>query len=93
MTSTLIPADAVQAPAARPSAPAASAASAADASRPWYRSEPWLLPMVAAYLVILVAFFTPEALHVPLTVASGLLIVGAFALLLRQGLFRPWRGS
>jgi len=90
MTSTLIPADAVQAPAARPSAPAAAAA---DASRPWYRSEPWLLPMGAAYLVILVAFFTPEVLHVPLTVAGGLLILGAFALVLRQGLFRPWHGS
>ena len=89
MTSTLIPADAVQAPAARPSAPATVAAAA---SRPWYRSEPWLVPMVTAYVVILVAFFTPEALHVPLTVVGGLLILGAFALVLRQGLFRSWHG-
>jgi Na+/melibiose symporter-like transporter len=89
MTSTPIPADAVAAPAARSSA----RSSALPAVSRWYRREPWLVPVLAAYAVILVAFFTPEALHVPLTVTGGLLLVAAFALLLRQGPFRPWPGA
>ena len=92
MTSTLISPDAASsvapaapAPAARPSTPAHTPA----ASRPWYRREPWLAAVLAGYAVTGVAFLMPEWLHPAFLVASGVLMVAAALLLLRQGLFRP----
>ncbi|AHG92315.1 hypothetical protein J421_4780 (plasmid) [Gemmatirosa kalamazoonensis] len=88
MTSTMTP------PATPAAAPArAERRPATPAAWRWYRSEPWLALVLAAYVPMLVAFFTPQRFHLAFMVVSGALMVAALVLLLRQGPFQPRRPS
>ena len=85
MTSTLLSPDTTPA-----SAPARSSTSpaAASAPSPWYRREPWLAVVLAAYVPTGAGFLTPAAFHPPLIALSAMLVLAAIVLLLRQGPFR-----
>jgi hypothetical protein len=72
-----------EAPAARP-APGRS-----EVPWPWFRREPWLLTILAAFVPIGVGFALPEQLHVLLLGASALLVLLSVGMLIRQGPFRP----
>lgn len=82
------------APALRP--PSAALANASTDDRPWYRQEPWLAWLVAAFLPMVGALAVPAApppTIQPLRLASvglsALCLLVAVALLIRQGPFRP----
>jgi len=55
---------------------------------PWYRREPWVPVILAAFVPIGVCFALPQGVHLPLLALSGLLVVLSAAMLIRQGLFR-----
>ena len=69
--------------------PASSTTSrvAHDAPWPWYRREPWLSVVLAAFVPIAVGFATPQEFHALLLGLSGLLLVLSIAMLIRQGPF------
>jgi Meckel syndrome type 1 protein len=56
----------------------------AAGERPWYRAEPWLAVLVAAFVPLLVAVVAPAALRLPLVAAGGVLVAVGLALLLRR---------
>jgi hypothetical protein len=55
---------------------------------PWYRREPWLAVVLAAFVPIAVGFATPQEFHVLLISVSALLVIVSTAMLIRQGPFR-----
>jgi hypothetical protein len=67
----------------------AQPAVAEEASRPWYRKEPWLVATVAAFAPLLGAVIAPESARYPLISLSVLALVVGIVMLIRQGLFRP----
>jgi hypothetical protein len=54
----------------------------------WYRREPWLPVMLAAFVPIGAGFVLPHAFHLLLIGMSALLVILSTAMLIRQGLFR-----
>jgi hypothetical protein len=54
----------------------------------WYRREPWLATVAASFVPLTAAAVLPDPLTYPLVGVSGLLIVVALVLLVRQGIFR-----
>jgi hypothetical protein len=59
---------------------------------PWYRREPWVPVLLAAFAPIGAGFVLPQAFHLPLLGVSALLVVLSAAMLIRQGLFREHPG-
>ena len=72
---------------------AAQPAVAEEASRPWYRREPWLVATVAAFAPLLGAVIAPESALYPLISLSVVALVVGTVMLVRQGLFGPNSGS
>ena len=66
----------------------AQPAVAEEASRPWYRREPWLVATVAAFAPLIGAVIAPESARYPLISLSVLALVVGAVMLIRQGLFR-----
>ena len=62
-------------------------------SRRWYRREPWLAVMLAAFVPLVAAAIAPDAARYPLIGLTGLAIVVGVAMLIRQGVFRTHPGS
>jgi hypothetical protein len=56
---------------------------------PWYRGEPWLAAMLAAFLPMIAAIFAPDSAKYPLIGLSALAVVVGTAMLIRQGAFQP----
>jgi hypothetical protein len=82
-----LPAAPAAAPVAAPDVAAATTARSA-APWPWYRREPWLPVMLAAFVPIGVGFMLPQAFHLLLIGVSALLVLLSTAMLIRQGPFR-----
>jgi len=73
----------------RPLEARAEPAPADETSRPWYRREPWLAVMLAAFVPLTAAIFAPDPARYALMGLSGrALIIGA-VMLMRQGVFQP----
>ena len=62
-------------------------------SQPWYRSEPWLAVMLAAFVPLVAAVVAPDAAQYPLIGVSVLTLVVGAAMLIRHGVFRPNPGA
>ena len=71
----------------------AQPAAAEEASRPWYRREPWLVATVAAFAPLGGTFIAPDSAQYPLISMSVVALVVGTVMLIRQGLFRPEEGS
>ena len=56
---------------------------------PWYRGEPWLAAMLAAFLPMIAAILAPDSAKYPLIGLSALAAVVGIAMLIRQGAFQP----
>jgi len=54
---------------------------------PWYRREPWVPVILAAFVPLGVGFVLPHAFHLLLIGVSALLVVLSTAMLIRQGPF------
>jgi hypothetical protein len=79
-------------PHAEPSRAAESRAEIAASdgtSRPWYRSEPWLAVMLAAFVPLVAAVVAPDAAQYPLIGLSVLALIVGAVMLIRHGVFRP----
>jgi hypothetical protein len=64
--------------------------SAAEATPwPWYRSEPWLVVMLAGFVPMIAAIFAPESAKYALIGLGALAAVVGIAMLVRQGPFQP----
>jgi hypothetical protein len=67
-----------------------AAPSAAEATTwPWYRSEPWLVAVLAGFVPMLAAILAPESAKYPLIGLGALAALVGVAMLVRQGLFQP----
>ena len=75
------------APMATSSTAYTASTAARDTPWPWYRREPWLSVVLAAFVPIAVGFATPQEFHALLLGLSGLLLVMSIAMLIRQGPF------
>ena len=62
-------------------------------SGPWYRREAWLAAMALAVVIVAAAVWAPEAARYPLIGASGVCMVVAVVLLVRQGVAPPHDGA
>jgi hypothetical protein len=78
----------IPSPAAREDAPRLSVHSPAASSRPWYRTEPWIVPTLGAFLPMVAGLALEIEMVRPLLLLSALLLLLGAGMLLRQGVFR-----
>jgi uncharacterized membrane protein len=71
-------------PAPADPAPADPVAEPAEPGVSWYRSEPWLAVLLAAFVPLLGASVAPVALRVPLVGVGGLIVAVGLAMLVRR---------
>jgi hypothetical protein len=77
----------------RPPETRAEPATAEAPTQPWYRREPWLAVMLAAFVPLAAAVFVPDPARYPLIGLTGLALVVGAVMLVRQGIFGPPTGS
>jgi CHASE2 domain-containing sensor protein len=53
------------------------------------KTERWLIVMACSFIPVLTALFVPQALRIPLLVASGVIFAAGFVLMLRQSRQSP----
>ena len=58
-------------------------------SKPWYRSEPWLLATIASIPPLVAAAFAPDTMKYPLIGLSVIALLVGAVMLIRQGVHRP----
>jgi len=73
----------------RPLEARAEHAPADGTSRPWYRREPWLAVMLAAFVPLTAAIFAPDPARYALMGLTGLALIIGAVMLMRQGVFQP----
>lgn len=61
-----------------------SPARAARPALPWYRREPWLAVLAAAFVPILLALVAPAPLRMPLLGVSAVLMAAGLTMLVRH---------
>ena len=71
----------------------AESATAEETPRPWYRREPWLAAMLAAFVPLTAAAFAPDSARVMLIALTALALLVGAVMLVRQGVFGPPPGS